>query len=91
MVLARFLPQDERFFDYFRKAVGNAGLVVLTRIDPVTEQGLPVQVADTGGEGESGPGDRGMHGAVTVTVVRWLRTTLAGLAMPEPVGGMLEL
>ena len=24
MVLARFLPQDERFFDYFRKAVENA-------------------------------------------------------------------
>jgi len=27
MVLARFLPQDERFFDYFRKAVENAAEV----------------------------------------------------------------
>jgi uncharacterized protein Yka (UPF0111/DUF47 family) len=27
MVLARFLPQDERFFDYFRKDVANAAEV----------------------------------------------------------------
>jgi uncharacterized protein Yka (UPF0111/DUF47 family) len=27
MVLARFLPQDERFFDYFHKAVENAAAV----------------------------------------------------------------
>lgn len=33
MVLARFLPQDERFFDYFRKAVSNAAEVAQALFD----------------------------------------------------------
>ncbi|MDQ6659981.1 MAG: DUF47 family protein [Chloroflexota bacterium] len=33
MVLARFLPQDERFFDYFRKAVTNASEAAQVLLD----------------------------------------------------------
>jgi predicted phosphate transport protein (TIGR00153 family) len=33
MVLARFLPQDERFFDYFREAANNAAEVAKALLD----------------------------------------------------------